>query len=150
MLVAGVAEEVQVELPVPVGHHGLVVVRPAVVACVGGVLAVGLHNLDVVHTHHRTEAAVVALGIAERGACVVNPVVGMQQVVDEALVGLEDGTVLVEYGHADLLGDVLELYEVLGEVGAEVLQLVAVVVDEPAAVHLGGRRTFHHLAREGL
>ena len=53
MLVRRVTEEVQIELLVPVSHHRLMIVGPAVVACLGGVLAVSLHNLDVVNTHHR-------------------------------------------------------------------------------------------------
>ena len=52
MLVAGVTEEVQIELVVPIGHHRLMVVRPTVVIRCGGVLAVGMHSLDVVDAHY--------------------------------------------------------------------------------------------------
>ena len=41
MLVFRVAEVVDVELLVPICHHGLVVIGPPVVASLGGMLTVG-------------------------------------------------------------------------------------------------------------
>ena len=71
LLVDGVAEVVNVELAMPVGHHGLVVVGPAKTVRGIGMLAVGAHNLDVVHSHNGRQAAVVAIGVGERRARVV-------------------------------------------------------------------------------
>ena len=88
--------------------------------------------------------------IAQRLAGIMNAVVGMQQVVDNAFRSHEDGAVLVQHRHADLLGYVLEGDEVLSVVGAKVLQPIAVVVDKPASVNLRSSGTFHHLAREGF
>ena len=157
MLVAGVAEVMDVELVVPIGHHRLVVIGPALSVGLGGMLAVGAQYLDVVHTHHGRQSAVVAVGVAERRARIVN-LLGVQQPLEDGFVGLKDGAVLVQTGHADLVADILESLEVLGEVGSEVLQLIAVVVDEPAAFlglvnlarHLHRRGSFHHLSRERL
>ena len=78
MLIYGVAEVVHVERATPVGHHRLVVVGPTV--AVGGVahMAVGAHRLDVVHTHHGRESAIVQVGVRELTAGVVDAVGGLR------------------------------------------------------------------------
>ena len=53
MLVLGVAEVVYVKLLIPISHHGLVVIRPAVAVFGGWMLAVGTQYLDVMYADHR-------------------------------------------------------------------------------------------------
>ena len=65
---------------------------------------------------------------------------------------------LMQVRDGNAVADILEGDKILGEMGAKVLQAVAVVVDEPAAFfglarfacHLHRRRPFHHLARKRL
>ena len=64
MLAHLATEVLQVEFAIPVGHHRLVVVGPAVAVGSIGVLAVGAHHLYVVHTHHRRQLSVVIIGIS--------------------------------------------------------------------------------------
>ena len=51
MLIGRVAEVVYEELPVPIGHHGLMVIGPSVAVGIRWVLAVGPENLDVMNTN---------------------------------------------------------------------------------------------------
>ena len=159
MLVLRVAEVVYVELILPIGHHGLVVIRPAVAVADRRMFAIGAQYLDVMYTHHRTETSVMTIGIAQRLTSIVN-LLGIQQTVENGFVGLEDGTVLVQFGYANLVRDIFESHEVLGKVGAKVFQFVAVIVNEPAdffgftvfcfSWDLHSRGAFHHLTGEWL
>ena len=54
----------------------------------------------------------------------------MEQSLQDMLVGLEDGAVLVECRDGDLVGNILEVDKVGGEVSTKVFQLIAVVLDE--------------------
>ena len=73
----------------------------------------------------------MAIGVAERFPCIVDAVFGVQQSVDDAFRRFEDGSMLMQHRHFHLLRHILELDEVLGEVGSEVLQPIAVVIDKP-------------------
>ena len=59
MLAERIAQILQIELTVPVGQHGSVIVGPAVV--VGGLRmrTIGTENLDVFHADSRAQPAVV-------------------------------------------------------------------------------------------
>ena len=94
MLVLRVAEVVYIELSLPIGHHGLVVVRPSLSVGLRGMLAVSTQYLDVMHTDYRTEASVMPIRIAQRFSCIVN-LLGIQQTIEDGLVCLENGAVLV-------------------------------------------------------
>ena len=126
------------------------VIRPTIVACLGGMFAVGLHDLDVMHTHHGRQSAIMAIRIAQRLTCIMDAVVGVKQSVNNAFWCLENGAVLVQYRHFHLLRNILKFHEVFGEMGTKVLQAITVVVYQPTTIHFAGRRTFHHLASEGL
>ena len=82
------------ELVIPVGHHWLVVVGPAVAVLSSRLFAVGTQNLDVMYTDNRRQATVMSVGVAECLAGVVN-FLGIQQSAEDGLVGLEDGAVLM-------------------------------------------------------
>ena len=130
MLMPGVGEVVHVELAVPVGHHGLVVVGPGAAAA---------HGLDIVHTHHGLQSAIVALGPGDGLAGVVHHVT---VVFDESLYkflgGHEHGAVLMANGEVHGTCAVLEMHEVLGAVCAIDAVAVGVVVDIPPVAHAGG------------
>ena len=80
----------------------------------------------------------------------MDAVVGVKQSVNNAFWCLENGAVLVQYRYFHLLRNILKFHEVFGEMGTKVLQAITVVVYQPTTIHLAGRRTFHHLASEGL
>ena len=113
---------------------------------------VGTQNLDIMYTHHWAEASVVPIRVAQRLARIVN-LLGVQQSLQDGFISFEDSAVLVQVGDADLVADILKVYEIFGKVGSEVLQFVAVVVNQPAVLysfshltrHLHRRRTLHHL-----
>ena len=63
MLVDRVGQVVHVEASVPVRHHRLVVVRPAIAVRGGRLLAVGTHGLYVVHTHHGRQPSVMRVRV---------------------------------------------------------------------------------------
>ena len=63
MLVAGICQIVQVELPVPIGYHRLMVIGPGLLAT---------HGLDSMDTHHGLQAAVVTFRTRNGSACIVN------------------------------------------------------------------------------
>ena len=142
VLMPGVGEVVQVELAVPVGHHGLVVVGPGALAA---------HGLDGMHAHHGLQSAVVALGTGHGLAAVVHHVA---VVFDESLYkflgGHEHGAVLVAHGEAHRAGLVLKGHEVFRAVGAVDAVAIGVVVDVPPVAHLCRRRTFGEALGEGL
>ena len=157
VLILGIAEIVDMEQSVPISHHGLVVVSPSVAVRLRGMLAIGSQYLNVVHTHHRAQASVVAIGVAQRRAGIVN-FLRMEQALQDGFVCHEDGAVLVQIGHDDLIADILKRNKVLGEMCTEILEAIAVIVYQPAVLkdfvnptlHLGRSRAFHHLASEGL
>ena len=101
------------------------------------------------HTNDGRQSSVVPIGIAQRCACIVN-LLGIQQPLQNGLVGLEDGAVLVQLRYADLVADILEGHEILREVCTEVLQFVAVVINQPTICYLHRSRTFHHFACKRL
>ena len=145
MLIFGVAKVVNVELVVPVGHHGLMVVGPTLTIGLRRMFAIGTKNLDIMHSNDRRETAIVSIGIAERLARIVN-LPGIQQSVKNGFISLEDGAVLVQIWDADLIGDIFESHKVLGEMGTKILQTITVVVDKPTILYLHCRWTLHHLA----
>ena len=94
MLVSWVTEVMYIELVVPISHHGLVVIRPALSIGFRRMLAVGPQYLDVVDADHRTETAVMPIGIAQRRTRIMH-LLGIEQTVEDSFVCLEDGTMLV-------------------------------------------------------
>ena len=84
------------------------------------------------HANDGRQSAIVSVGITERLTCIMDAVVCMQESVDNALGSLEDSAVLVQDGHFYRLRHILELHKIFGEVGAEVLQPITVVIDKPA------------------
>ena len=155
MLLGGVAEVVEVELVVPVGHHGLVVVGPAVTVLARGVLAVGAHSLYVVYSHYGRQATVVARRVGHGGAGVVYAVL-FQQGFHNALGGTEYGAVLMVLGYAHLVAHVGEVDEVAGIVRTEVEETVAVIIYKVAVAQLTslgqlyGGGAFHEVTSEGF
>ena len=120
-------------------------------------LAIGAQYLDVMHTHYRTQPSIVAVGIAQRLACIVN-LLGIQQSLQNGLISLEDGAVLVQSRNGRLVADVLESHKILCEVGTEVFESITVIVNQPSifylliylAYNLRCRRPLHHLACKRL
>ena len=62
------AQVLDIKFTVPIGHHGLVIVGPTVAVGYVGILAVGSHNLDIMHTHHRRKLSVVVGRIGKGSA----------------------------------------------------------------------------------
>ena len=157
VFVLRVAEIVNIELPVPVSHHRLVVVGPTVAVAGVRMFAVGTKYLDVMYTNNRIKASVVTIGIAQRGSCIMN-LLGVEQPFQDGLVSHKDSAMFVQIRYDDLVADVLERDEVLREMCAEVLQAIAVIVYQPSMFyglvdfprHFCCRGTFYHLACKGL
>ena len=155
MFVARVAEVMHIELIIPIGHHGLMVICPPLSVSLCRVFAIGPHNLDVMHTDHWRQASVVTIGITQRLTRIVN-LLGIQQTLQDGFVSLKDGAVLMQVGDNGLVADILEDHKIFRKVRSEVLQTIAVVVDEPAILYgfvhftryLYRCRAFHHLTRK--
>ena len=72
MLVDRIGKIVHVELTVPIGHHRLMIVGPAVIVWRIEVIAtVGTHCLNIMHTYCRRKSSVVAVGIRKLCACIM-------------------------------------------------------------------------------
>ena len=53
MLIFWIGEIMHIELSVPISHHGLMIVCPAVAIFLRGMLAIGTYYLNVMHAYHR-------------------------------------------------------------------------------------------------
>ena len=101
------------------------------------------------HTNDRRESSIVTIGIAQRLTRIVN-LPGIQQTLQNRLVSLEDGAVLMQVRYIYLVGHVLKRLKVFRVMSTKVEEAITVVVDQPTVVHLESCRTFHHLTRKRL
>ena len=142
VLAARVGEVVHVELAVPVGHHGLVVVEPSCFAP---------HGLYAVNTHHRRQSAVVACRCGDGLAGIVHGIsVVAYQVVDNVFRGHEHGAMLVSNGKFHAACAVFKSLEVLGAVSTVYFLAVGVVIDVIPAVNIGRGWAFAEHVGEGF
>ena len=66
------AQVLDIKFTIPIGHHRLVIVCPAVAVRYVRILAVGSHNLNVVHTNYRRKLSVVVSRIGKSRACIMD------------------------------------------------------------------------------
>ena len=134
MLLGGVGKVVDVEPPVPICHHRLVVVGPPVAVGGSGMFAVGTQDLNVVDTDDGRQPTVVSGSIGDGRARIVNTV-RLEHQSKGMLRHPEDGAMLMSYGHFDDIGHIFKLDEIAGKGGAEALFTIIIVVDEPSVTN---------------
>ena len=153
MLLGWIAQEVHVELAVPIRHHRLMIIGPAFAICLGRMFTVGTERLDIVDSYHWRQGSVMTRRICHRGSGIVNAVL-FQQSLHDAFWSTEDGTVFVVLRHTHLLTHIGEMHEVLGEMGTEIEEAVTVVINEIAIAQRTVLRqfdsgwSFHEIAGE--
>ena len=153
MLLSRIAQEMHVELAIPIRHHRLVVIGPAPAICLGRMLAVGTERLDIVDSYHWRQGSVMTRRICHRGSGIVDAVL-FEHGLHDAFRSTEDGAVFVVLRHTHLLTHIGEMHEVLGEMGTEIEETVTVVINEIAIAQRTVLRqfdsgwSFHEIAGE--
>ena len=155
MLLGRIAQEMHVELAVPIRHHRLMVIGPASTICLGRMLAVGTERLDIVNSYHWRQSSIMTRRICHRGSGIVDAVL-LQQSLHDAFRSTEDGAVLVVLRHTHLLAHIGEMNEILGKMSAEIEEAVTVVINEITIAQrtilrqFDGGWSFHEIAGERL
>ena len=153
MLLGRIAQEMHVELAVPIRHHRLMVIGPASTICLGRMLAVGTERLDIVNSYHWRQSSIMTRRICHRGSGIVDAVL-FQHGLHDAFRSTEDGAVLVVLRHTHLLAHIGEMNEILGKMSAEIEEAVTVVINEITIAkrtvlrQFDGGWSFHEIAGE--
>ena len=153
MLLSRIAQEMHVELAVPIRHHRLMVIGPAPAICLGRMLAVGTERLDIVDSYHWRQGSVMTRRICHRGSGIVDAVL-LQQSLHDAFRSTEDGAVLVVLRHTHLLAHIGEMNEILGKMSTEIEEAVTIVINEITIAQrtvlrqFDGGWSFHEIAGE--